>query len=67
MTDTENLLTMIARLYELAQFYAPQFAQRDLTSCYADILELVGAISEAQRIAPAPGQIGFWDVEAWPI
>lgn len=66
MTTTENLIAMVARLYELAEFYAPPFAKPDVTACYADILELVGAIDDAQRITAAPGQLGLFE-EGWPV
>ncbi len=66
MNTTENLIALIARLYELAEFYAPTFAKKDVNACYADILEIIGAMDEAQHITAAPGQLGLFE-EGWPV
>jgi hypothetical protein len=66
MTAHEDLITMIARLYEMAEFYSPPYAKPDVNACYSDILALIGALDEAQRITAAPGQLDLF-AEGWPV
>jgi hypothetical protein len=62
-----ELQASIARLHELAVFYAPHFVQEDIAACWADICAQIGAADEQQRrIAVQEGQASLFDVEGWP-
>jgi hypothetical protein len=60
-----ELQASVARLHELAAFYAPHFVQEDVAACWADICAQIGAADEQQRrIAWQEGQIEMF--EGWP-
>jgi hypothetical protein len=55
MTASEltDLQAQIARLHDLAAFYAPHYAQADVEACWQDICELIGMEAEAVAMAAA--------------
>jgi hypothetical protein len=62
-----ELQASVARLHELAVFYAPYYARRDIVVAWADICAQIGAAAEDQRrIAVQDGQTSLFDVEGWP-
>ena len=61
----DELKARIARLQELAQFYAPHYAQADVTAAWTDVLTMLGAADEAARQPSwSEGQLAF---EGWPV
>jgi hypothetical protein len=62
-----ELQASVARLHELAEFFAPVYAKEDVAACWADICAQIGAADEQQRrIAVQEGQASLFDVEGWP-
>jgi hypothetical protein len=49
----EQLTAMIGRMYEMAAFYAPHYAQKDVDACWHDIRDLLGIEAEALAMARA--------------
>lgn len=48
-----DLQATAARLYELAAFYAPHYAQPDVEACWTDLCALIGIEAEALAMARA--------------
>ena len=64
----DELIARIARLYELAEFFAPTYAKEDAAAAWADIVEMLGAEAEADtRIAYQAGQMSLFEVEVSPV
>jgi hypothetical protein len=51
--ELTNLQATAARLYELAAFYAPHYAQEDVQACWRDLCALIGVEAEAVALAAA--------------
>jgi hypothetical protein len=48
-----DLQATAARLYELAAYYAPAYAQPDVQACWRDLCALIGVEAEAVALAAA--------------
>ena len=65
--EFDELKARIAALHDLACFYAPHYAQADVTAVWTDICELTGAADEAAYRLHPDRQLSLFDESWYPV